>query len=382
VNTTATTARRSEPGTGPETLIQEARRRQRRRWLMTGVTIAVVAACMATVIAGSGTGSGARPPGSHRLPGSAHGQPAAAAHASAALVTVSQTSFPSGNSLSLAIGYRSVWVTGVSVTYQVNQATGRIMRTISTPGTFPDGCRSGIAAGAGAVWVTHSCRGVYRISPDTGRVTASVRIPKAGSAIAVAGGLVWVTTYSGDLLRIQPQTSKITGKPIHVGLGDWAMVPATGALWVTSYGSGGPPWRVSRVNLATGAVQQLGNLDVEAAGGGSLWTPQVQRIDPATGSVIASVPVPATAIDPGVAQVTFWNGSAWELTVQRSLTLLRIDPATSHVIGQPVPVGRPLPSADEWGAEPSAIAAGPAGIWVLDFYRNLLFHLTIRSPRP
>jgi DNA-binding beta-propeller fold protein YncE len=132
-----------------------------------------------------------------------------------------------------------VWVTGAGVTYEVNEATARIVRTISTPGTFPGGCGSGSAAGAGGVWVTRGCRGVYRIDPHSGRVTAFVRVPDAGDAIAVAGGLVWVPSYHRDLLRIQPQTDKITGKPIRVGLGDWEIVPAAGALWVTSYGSGG-----------------------------------------------------------------------------------------------------------------------------------------------
>lgn len=289
-------------------------------------------------------------------------------------MTVSQTSLPQGNSLSLAAGYRAVWVTGVGVTDQVDEATGRIVRTIRTPGTFPDGCRSGIAAGAGAVWVSYGCRGVYRINPRSGRVTASLRVPGAGDAIAVAGGLVWVTSYDGDLLRIQPRTGQITGKPIPVGSGDWALVPAAGALWVTSYGSGVPGGDVSRVDLATGAVQQFGNLDVEAAGAGSLWTPQVQRIDPATGRIIASFFVP------GASQVAFWDGSAWALTVQGSLTFLRIDPATNQVTGQPVPVGKPLPAA--WNTEPTAIAAGPTGLWVLDFSRNLLYHLATGPARP
>jgi hypothetical protein len=368
------------PGTEPEALIREARRRQRRRWLAAGAAMVVVAAGVAAVIAGSGAGGGARPPSRHALPSApVHGLPAPA-HA-AALTTVSQTSLPRGNSLSLAIGYRAVWVTGIGVTYEVSEGTGRVVRTIPTPGTFPDGCGSGIAAGAGAVWVTHSCRGVYRIDPRSGRVTASLPIPDAGDSIAAAHGLVWVPNYHGDLLRIQPRTGKIAGKPIHVGLGDWALVHAGGALWVTSYGS----YIVSRVNLATGAVDRFGNLDIhniQAAGAGSLWTPRVQRIDPATGNVIASVPVPGTArgAGNGANQVTFWNGSAWALTATRSLLLLRIDPATNQVTGNPVPVGKPLPAG--YDTEPTAIAAGPSGLWVVDFSRNLLFHLVMRPARP
>ncbi|HEY6275494.1 MAG TPA: hypothetical protein VIX86_04110 [Streptosporangiaceae bacterium] len=363
-----------DAGTGPEALIREARRRRRRRWLA-WAAVAVVVAAAAVVIAGSGAGSHPRPPGHHGLPAAAaHGLPAGPAPA-AAPVTASQTSLPEGNSLSLAVGYRAVWVTGIGVTYQVDEATGRIVRTISTPGTFPDGCGSGIAAGAGGVWVTHGCRGVYRIDPHSGRVTASLPVPGAGDGIAVAAGLVWVTSYHGDLLRIQPRTNKIIGRPVPVGDGDWAMVPAAGALWVTSYGSNsyGSNGTLSRVDVATGAVTRFGNLAVEAAGAGSLWTPQGQRIDPATGRLIASVAVPGLS-----PQVAFWDGSAWVLTAQQSLVLSRIDPATNQVTGKPVPVGKLLPATLAGTSNPTAIAAGPTGLWILDFSRNLLFRLVMR----
>jgi DNA-binding beta-propeller fold protein YncE len=360
-----------DAGIEPEAVIREARRRQHRRWLAVAVAAAVVIGGTAAVVAGSGAGSRPRSPGHQVLPASAPGRPAASAHDAATLVTVSQTRLPKAYILSLAARYRAVWLAGAGVTYQVNAATGKIVRTIPTPGTS-GGCRcpTEMAAGAGAVWVTHGCRGIYRIDPHTGRVTASLRVPDVGDSIAVAGGLVWAPNYHGDLLRIQPRTGQIVGKPIPVGFGDWAMVPAAGRLWVTSYGSG----KVSRVNVATGTVERFGNLIVETAGAGSLWTPQMQRIDPATGRVIASFSVP------GAQQVVFWKGSAWALTVRRSLAFLRIAPATNQVTGKPVPVGKPLPAG--YDSEPTAIVAGPTGVWVLDFYRNLLFHLAIRPLKP
>jgi DNA-binding beta-propeller fold protein YncE len=368
---TAPPGRLSGPGTEPEAVIREARKRQHRRWLAIAVAVTVISAA-GVVIWGSGIGSGSRPPSLHMRPGPGTG-PAAAANG-ATLVVTSQTSLPTGNSLSLAVGYQAVWVTGIGVTYQVDEATGRIVRTISTPGTSPDGCRSGAAAGAGAVWVTHGCRGIYRIDPHSGRVTASLPVPDAGDAIAVAGGLVWVSSYHGDLLRIQPRTNKITGKPIHIGFGGWWITPGAGALWVTStYGDGA----VTRLDPVTGAAEKFSNhavIDVSAAGAGSLWSSQVKRVDPATGTVTASIPVA------GAYQVLFWKGSAWVLTLRRSLTLTRIDPATNQVTGEPVPVGKPVPASA--GTEPSVMAAGPTGLWILDFYRNLLFHLAMRPARP
>jgi hypothetical protein len=377
--TIASPRRLAGSGTEPEALIKEARRRQhRRRAVGAAVAVLLASTVTAALLAGSGGGgSGSRVPGRHAAP-------TAPAHAATTLVTVSQTSLPGGNSLSLAVGYQAVWVTGVGVTYQVDQVTGRIVRTIRTPGTHADGCSSGIAAGAGAVWVTHDCQGIYRVDPNRGRVTASLRVPDVGGAIAVADGLLWVTGYHGDLLRIQPRTGQLIGQPIPVGFGDWTLVPAAGALWVTSYGSGVLGGTVSRVDLATGAVQRFGSFDVDAAGAGSLWTPQVQRIDPATGGVVASVPVSGVGAQgvPGASQVVFWNGSVWALSMQRSLSVLRIDPGTDRVAGQPMLVGHPFPAALAWTSNPTAFVAGPTGLWVLDFDRNLLFHLATRSAGP
>jgi streptogramin lyase len=358
----------AEPGTEPEAVIREARRRQRRRRLSIAVAVVTVISGAGAVIWGAGIGRGSRPPGLHWRPGPG-ARPTAGA-SGATLVVASQTSLSEGNSLSVAAGYRAVWVTGMGVTYQVDEATGRIVRTIRTPGTDPDGCGSGIAAGAGAVWVTHGCQGIYRIDPRSGRVTASLPVPDVGGAIAVAGGLVWVTSYDGYLLRIQPRTNKITGKPAWVGFGGWRMTLGAGALWVTdAHGD------ITRLDPVTGAAEAFSNyevLDVSAVGGGSLWSSQawssqVKRGDPATGTVTASIPVA------GAYQVLFWRGSAWVLTLRRSLTLIRIDPATNQVAGQPVPVGKPVPAGQ--GTEPSVMAAGPTGLWVLDYTRNLLFHL-------
>ena len=370
-----------ETGTEPGAVIREARRRRRRRWLAIAVAMAVAIGGAAAVVAGSGAGSRPRPPGHQVLPAPAPGRPAAPAHAATTLVTVSQTRLPKAYSLSLAARYGAVWLAGAGVTYQVDAATGKIVRTIPTPGTRSGcGCTTEMTAGAGAVWVTHGCRGVYRIDPYTGRVTGSLRAPGAIDAIAAAGGLLWVIDNRG-LLGIQPRTGQVTGKPIRVGSGSWLLTPGAGALWVSS-GYGLAVGTVFRVDLATGAVKPLANptvTDVQAVGAGSLWTlqgtSQVQRIDPVTGKTTGSVVL-------GTSGVAFWKGSAWVLTLQRSLAFLRIDPTTNQVTGTPVPVGKPLPAAVALAGSPLAvIAAGPTGLWVLDYYRNLLFHVTMRPAR-
>jgi hypothetical protein len=58
----------ADPVPGPEVLIREARRRQRRRWLVAGVATAAVLTGAAAMIAGSGAGSRPGPGGRHAIP--------------------------------------------------------------------------------------------------------------------------------------------------------------------------------------------------------------------------------------------------------------------------------------------------------------------------
>jgi len=275
--------------------------------------------------------------------------------------------------LSLTTGYGAVWIIGQGVIYRIDPATAKTVATIPTPGTGGKP-PSGIATGAGAVWATSNGGrpGVYRIDPRTNRVTSFIRLPPAPIAITVAHGRVWVTEAKegpGSVVRIDPRANRVSGPPIRVGAGPGEIVSGAGTLWVTnsSYLSNVPD--VSRINPATGAVanphggswggtDRLGNAivsRVDAAGAGSLWTTGVnvvQRVDPATGHVTAAIPVPHAW------HVIFWHGLAWALTGVAPSgrgTVVGIDPASNRVVVH----GAPFRGA------PMAIAAGPAGLWVV-----------------
>ena len=250
--------------------------------------------------------------------------------------------------LSLTTGYGAVWIIGPDVIYRVDPASARTVATIPAPGTSGKG--SQIATGAGAVWVTS------------------------------AGGRPGV-------YRIDPRTNHVSGPPIRVGTGPGEIVSAAGTLWVTntSYSPNVP--NVSRINPATSAVanarggpwggtDRLGNAKIsriDAAGAGSLWTTgvnAVQRVDPANGHVTAAIPVPHAW------HVIFWHSLAWALTgVPPSGlgTVVGIDPASNHIVVH----GAPFHGA------PMAIAAGPAGLWVVFANRDHtsleLVHLVLDS---
>jgi hypothetical protein len=138
------------------------------------------------------------------------------------------------------------------------------------------------------------------------------------------------------------------------------------AVWVTSR------FTVSRIDPRSGTVTQplhrVGN--VMAVGGGALWgtfannadDAGVQRVDPATGRVVATVRIPygvLMAFGLGTLWVaqdapTVMSGGGEQATVKPG-KLYRIDPGNNRVLGRPVP----LP-----GIAPTAIAVGEGAAWV------------------
>jgi streptogramin lyase len=268
----------------------------------------------------------------------------------------------------LATGFGGVWVIGSGVIHRTDPATAKAVATIPAPGT---GELSHIATGAGAVWATSDERGhvgVYRIDPRHNRVTSFIRVQPNPAGITVAYGRVWVTEPKpgpGIVVRIDPRTGRVSGPPIRVGTGASRIVAGSGALWVTNGNGNGS---VSRINPATGVVTRtLVNIpDVGAVGAGSLWVTGnhggIQRVDPATGQVTATIRLPNPV------GVIFWAGSAW-VSVEPPGTLVRIDPASNRIVGKAAPAG----------TSPIYIAAGPSGLWVIDFTTGDLLHLAFAS---
>ena len=108
----------------------------------------------------------------------------------------------------IAVDQRSLWVTNraASTVTQISTSTLKITNVIRV-GRQP----TGIAVGAGAVWV--AARGddaLTRINPRTHQ-TRTIRLKAAPDRVAVGGGAVWVTSRAASLLlRIDPRSTKIT----------------------------------------------------------------------------------------------------------------------------------------------------------------------------
>jgi YVTN family beta-propeller protein len=98
---------------------------------------------------------------------------------------------PSG----VAVGAGAVWVTGTA-----QRAVSRIDPSTESVSSIPVGrAPVGIAYGAGAVWVANSDDGtVSRIDPSTNKVVATIRVGNRPLGIAVGAGEVWVTVQAAE----------------------------------------------------------------------------------------------------------------------------------------------------------------------------------------
>jgi YVTN family beta-propeller protein len=123
---------------------------------------------------------------------------------------------------------------------------------------LPVGVRTGIALGAGSVWVSERVNlegyatrrsAIRRINPETGKVH-TISVDEGPEAIVFAYGSVWVVNgLQNSLCRIDPQTNRVV-REIPVGQSPSAIAAGAGALWVANTGDG----TVSRVDPETRSV--------------------------------------------------------------------------------------------------------------------------------
>lgn len=269
---------------------------------------------------------------------------------------------PSG----VAVGDGAVWVGtwGVdrSRVVRIDPASNRVMAST----TVPQG-QAELAVGAGAVWVASlSDNSVSRIDPATNKVAATIAVGRQPSGIAVAAGSVWVASALDDTVtRINPASNRVVATIPIPGQGSaLSLAAAGGSVWVSG-------------NRGLGRIDPAGNrvtpVDVccgeLAAGAGGLWVADgmdraVLRVDPASGRVLARIPVPPAAAPENPFRIAAAGGAVWVTgeTVDPkpgdASLLWRVDAAANRFAGtlRIGTVGRNHVAA--------AVAAGRDAVWV------------------
>jgi virginiamycin B lyase len=278
---------------------------RRRRYRATSVAVAILLVAAVTgVVALAARQAGGPAPVTRpatTVPGPAP--------AGTVIATIPVQGRPSG----VAVGGGAVWVAtwGAerSRVVRIDPAGDRVAASIAVPRG-----QATLAVGAGALWVASSSdNSVSRIDPAANRVAATIDVGRQPSGIAVAAGSVWVANALDDTVsRIDPATNRVVATVPIPGQGSAFSLAAAGeSVWVS--GNHGlrridPAGnRVTPVDVCCGEV---------AAGAGALWMANgmdraVLRVDPATGRVLARIPVPPAITPESPFGIAAAGGAVW-----------------------------------------------------------------------
>lgn len=196
----------------------------------------------------------------------------------------------------LAVGAGAVWATVADALYRADPARlGAAVRVAALPKA---GLLSGVAVGAGYVWVADSTRRtVNRVDPTGRRATVTVPLPASADGVAVGEGAVWVPSGQGQsVFRIGLGAARMVRSIAVPGAAN-GVAAGAGSVWVTAAARDA----VARIDPASGRVSWIAVGDAPTdvcVGRGSVWVANsgsgtVSRIDPASGRVTATIQVPA-----------------------------------------------------------------------------------------
>jgi YVTN family beta-propeller protein len=255
----------------------------------------------------------------------------------------------------------SVWVhNGDGGTLlRIDTKTNAIVATISVGAG-----EGGVAIGEGSVWVANSSdQTISRIDPQTNQVIATIRLNGDVTAITASPGAIWASdSNASEVVRIDPSTNKVVAT-ISNQLGVSGLSFGAGSTWVANHSDTAhgltrlnPASNQVQTQINTGGDQSLSCTAVTALDQ-TVWTLDLilgdgssvvlERIDPATNKVVATISVPDTA----PFQIAADDHGVW---VYGPDTLYRVDPNSNKVMGK-------LPITGGAG-----VALGAGSVWVAD----------------
>jgi serine/threonine protein kinase len=206
--------------------------------------------------------------------------------------------FNFGSGVGLAVGSRTVWLSGVGEVTRVsriNPSTYEALEPVSVrAGTVTD-----IVLGGGALWVGSNDGTLTTFDPLTGRRLDEIPIDGTPDSLAFGEGSVWaLDSLRNEVIRIGSSNGRVTARiPVNGNLKDIAA--GDGGIWVLD-------------DIAGTAIQ----------------------IDPETGSVHSPV-----GLGPAPSAIAVGLGSAW-VTDAEDGNLYRIDPQLERAT--PIPLEAPL----------------------------------------
>jgi streptogramin lyase len=225
---------------------------------------------------------------------------------------------------------------------------------MATAGSSSSQVRRAVAAWCALVVAATWCAGCSTAgssataAPTTNASATASSTGSASTASPSADPLAAVTRPIDALGSRHLATIPIEGEP------DWPLV-AFGSVWVTNSGTGQVERFDPRTNTLVASVAITSPCNGLTSGAGSVWVGScaqggyVARIDAATNAIVKSRKV--TLAPDGEGQLAFGSGSLWVATGDGQL--LRLDPGLTTVQATiPLPTGA------------SAAIFDPVGVWV------------------
>ena len=260
----------------------------------------------------------------------------------------------------VTVGAHSVWTAnaGEATVSQIDPKELRVVQTVGLGLAATD-----LVEARGVVWVaTGSDNNIVRIDARSGGVLARAKISQdaSASAYAVAAGAdaIWVGS-GGDIYKIDSSSHELVGR-WHYGGGVNDLVVDGGSVWLVS--SAETVVRVSGKTIRPTAEARIGVIPTAlAVGDGSIWVAApdpldphaaVWRLDPITARVTQTTRLGKVVGYPPTLDIAFGEGAIWVSSFDAG-TVTRLDPATGNVVAT-IPIG----------GHPSGIAVGANRVWV------------------
>jgi YVTN family beta-propeller protein len=211
-------------------------------------------------------------------------------------------------------------------------------RRRTTVGTIELGNRTptGLAVGAGGVWVAHGLRGqLSRVETEFGgRKTIAVTARPLGSlgSVALGAGYAWAAYGDSTLARILPRMVRVSGSVLS-GASPAAVTVGRGAVWVANSGEA-TVQRFDPDTFEEGPIPPTFNVGRHPTAlsyaEGALWVAcrgddVVERLDPRTNSLI-TIPVGDAPVALAVGAGAIWAANSGDGTISR------IDPEKNRVV--------------------------------------------------
>lgn len=128
----------------------------------------------------------------------------------------------------IAIGFDSIWVAGSFGVERLRAGSGEPEAQIKLP--FRG---ASLAVGVGGVWVSDSSSDrIWRIDPKLNTVGTTIAVGQQPTGIAVGAGSVWVASGNGTVSRIDPTTDRVV-ITIDVGGTPSGIAVGAGTVWVS-----------------------------------------------------------------------------------------------------------------------------------------------------